>query len=70
MASPGEAAGGLARWRPGRPAWPPLVLFKALLLQSPYGLSDRELEEALCDRLSFRRFVELGLEETIPTSRS
>ena len=29
--------------RPGRP----LVLFKALLLQSLYGLSERELEEAL-----------------------
>jgi len=59
----------LARLRdggPGRPAWPPLVLFKALLLQSLYGLSDRELEEALCDRLSFRRFVGLSLEETIP----
>ena len=51
---------------PGRAAWPPLVLFKALLLQSLYGLSDRELEEALGDRLSFRRFVGLGLEETIP----
>jgi transposase, IS5 family len=51
---------------PGRPAWPPLVLFKALLLQSLYGLSDRELEEALCDRLSFRRFVGLSLEETVP----
>jgi IS5 family transposase len=51
---------------PGRPAWPPLVLFKALLLQSLYGLSDRELEEALCDRLSFRRFVGLSLEEAIP----
>lgn len=51
---------------PGRPAWPPLVLFKALLLQSLYGLSDRELEEALGDRLSFRRFAGLGLEETIP----
>lgn len=51
---------------PGRPAWPPLVLFKALLLQSLYGLSDRELEEALCDRLSFRRFVGLGLEESVP----
>lgn len=51
---------------PGRAAWPPLVLFKALLLQSLYGLSDRELEEALGDRLSFRRFVGLGLEESIP----
>lgn len=51
---------------PGRAAWPPLVLFKALLLQSLYGLSDRELEEALGDRLSFRRFVGLGLEESVP----
>ena len=51
---------------PGRAAWPPLLLFKALLLQSLYGLSDRELEEALGDRLSFRRFVGLGLEESIP----
>jgi transposase, IS5 family len=51
---------------PGRPAWPPLVLFRALLLQSLYGLSDRELEEALCDRLSFRRFVGLSLEESVP----
>ena len=59
----------LARLRddgPGRAAWPPLVLFKALLLQAMYGLSDRELEEALADRLSFRRFAGLGLEEGIP----
>jgi len=59
----------LARLRdngPGRAAWPPLVLFKALLVQSLYGLSDRELEEALFDRLSFRRFVGLGLEEGVP----
>lgn len=51
---------------PGRAAWPPLVMFKALVLQSLYGLSDRELEEALADRLSFRRFVGLGLEEGVP----
>jgi IS5 family transposase len=50
----------------GRPGYPPLVLFKALLLQSLYGLSDRDLEEALGDRLSFRRFVGLTLEETVP----
>ena len=53
----------------GHPAWPALVLFKGLLLQSLYGLSERELEEALADRLSFRRFAGLGLEETIPTTR-
>src|SRR5690606_2213277 len=51
---------------PGRAAWPPLLLFKALLLGALYGLSERELEEGLADRLSFRRFVGLGLEEGVP----
>lgn len=60
----------LARLRPpgapGRPAYNALVMFKALLLQSLYGLSDSELEEALADRLSFRRFVGLALDEVVP----
>lgn len=51
---------------PGRPAYPVLVMFKALLLQSLYGLSDPELEDALADRLSFRRFVGLSLEDAVP----
>lgn len=51
---------------PGRPGYPVLVLFRALLLQALYGLSERELEEALLDRLSFRRFVGLSLEEAVP----
>jgi len=50
----------------GRPGYPVLVLFKALLLQALYGLSERELEEALNDRLSFRRFVGLSLEDAVP----
>lgn len=51
---------------PGRGAWSPLLLFKALLLGALYGLSERELEEALSDRLSFRRFVGLSYEENVP----
>lgn len=50
----------------GRPPFPPLVMFKALLLAQWYGLSDRDLEEALCDRLSFRHFVGLALEQVTP----
>lgn len=50
----------------GRPAYRPLLMFKALLLQRLYGLSDAELEEALYDRLSFRRFCGLGLDEAVP----
>jgi transposase, IS5 family len=52
--------------RTGRPSWPPVMLVKALLLQQWYGLSDPGLEEALSDRLSFRRFVGLGLDESSP----
>jgi IS5 family transposase len=51
---------------PGRPGYPVIVLFRALLLQSLYGLSERELEEALADRLSFKRFVGLSLEDKAP----
>jgi IS5 family transposase len=50
----------------GRPGYPALVLVKALLLQAMYGLSDRELEDALCDRLSFRRFAGLSLDDAVP----
>lgn len=70
---------GLVRWdrfekllapiysaREGRPAYPPLVMFRALLVQQWYVLSDAELEEALSDRLSFRRFCGLALDEEVP----
>lgn len=52
--------------RSGRPSYPPLVMVKAALLQQWYRLSDPELEEALADRLSFRRFCGLSLEEATP----
>lgn len=51
---------------PGRPPYPPLNMFKVLLLQSLYGLSDAEMEEALGDRLSFRRFVGMALTDAVP----
>jgi transposase, IS5 family len=50
----------------GRPAYPPLSMLKALYLQALYDLSDPGLEEALLDRLSFRRFCGFGLDETTP----
>ena len=50
----------------GRPGYVPLAMVKALLLQQWYGLSDPGLEEALGDRLSFRRFVGLALDEPVP----
>jgi hypothetical protein len=50
----------------GRPAYPPLVQLKALLLQQWYRPSGRDMEEALADRLSFRRFCGLGLKDEVP----
>ena len=50
----------------GRPPFPPLLMLKALLLQQWYRLSDAELEEALNDRVSFRKFLGLSLEAASP----
>lgn len=50
----------------GRPPCPPLALFKMSLLQHCYGLSDPQCEELVQDRLSWRRFVGLGLQDKVP----
>jgi IS5 family transposase len=50
----------------GEAAWPPLALFKALLLGVLYDLSDVRLAEALDDRASFRRFCGFAASEPTP----
>lgn len=50
----------------GEQAWPPLSLFKALLLAVWYDLSDVKLAEALEDRTSFRRFCDFASDEPTP----
>jgi IS5 family transposase len=50
----------------GEPGWPALVLFKALLLQRWYDLSDEGLEEALFNRLDFQAFCGLSLGDDAP----
>jgi transposase, IS5 family len=50
----------------GRPSYGPVVLMKCLLLQQWYRLSDPGFEEALSDRLSFRRCVGLALADPVP----
>jgi len=61
-----RALSGLREAGPGRPGYRPLLLFKALLLQAWYGLSDAELEFRLGDSLAFGRFVGLSLEDEVP----
>ena len=50
----------------GRKPYLPLPMLKVLYLQAAYNLGDKEMEEALADRLSFRRFCSFGLEEGTP----
>ncbi|HKO13870.1 MAG TPA: IS5 family transposase [Acidobacteriaceae bacterium] len=50
----------------GEPAWPPLAMFKALLLAVWHDLSDVKLAEALEDRASFRRFCGFSSSEPTP----
>jgi IS5 family transposase len=59
----------LARLYPapkGEEAWPPLAMFKALLLATWHDLSDVALAEALSDRASFRRFCGFSCAEATP----
>jgi transposase, IS5 family len=50
----------------GEKAWPPLAMFKALLLGTWYDLSDVMLAEALAGRASFRRFCGFARDELTP----
>src|SRR5512133_3547412 len=54
----------------GRPSYPPLSMLKALFLQRWYCLSDEGLEEALADRLSFRRFCGFALDDETPDGKT
>lgn len=50
----------------GRPGKAPLLMFKTLLVQRFYNLSDPATEDSLNDRKSFARFVGLPLDEPAP----
>jgi IS5 family transposase len=48
------------------PAWPPLAIFRALLMSIWYDLSNVKLAEALDDPASFRRFYGFHADEVTP----
>lgn len=50
----------------GRKRIDPLILFKMLVLQQLFNLSDQELEFQVNDRRSFENFVGLGVMNSIP----
>jgi transposase, IS5 family len=43
-----------------------IVMFRMLVLQSLYNLSDEQVEYQVRDRLSFTRFLRLGIEDSVP----
>src|SRR5580692_2992800 len=51
----------------GRKPWDEVVIFKALVLQALYNLSDDQAEYQLRDRFSFMRFLGLELEDAVLT---
>ncbi|MBB4861119.1 transposase [Novosphingobium chloroacetimidivorans] len=55
-----------SRGRGGRPPFDAVLMFKILVLQALYSLSDESTEFQIKDRLSFQRFLGLGLDGTVP----
>jgi transposase, IS5 family len=58
------------RSRGGRPAFDHVLMFKALVLQASHSLSDERTEYLIKDRLSFMRFLGLGLADTVPDANT
>jgi len=54
----------------GRPPFDKLMMFKALIIQSLYNLSDDQLEYQIIDRASFKRFLGLKKSDKIPDSKT
>ncbi len=50
----------------GAPHWPVATMLKVVFLQKCFALSDPMAEEMLRDRLSFRRFCRLSLDDKTP----
>ncbi|QOY51035.1 IS5 family transposase [Candidatus Sulfurimonas baltica] len=50
----------------GSPAYDNVLMFRILLVQKYYNLSDQSMEDALYVNLLFIRFVGLSLEDTVP----
>jgi IS5 family transposase len=59
-----------ARKNGGRPPFPSLLMFKILLIKRLYNLSLDQTEFQITDRLSFMRFLGLGLGDRVPDAKT
>ena len=58
------------RARGGRPPYDCVLMFKVLVLQALYNLSDDQAEFQIGDRLSFMRFLDMGLSDKAPDAKT
>lgn len=54
----------------GRKPYNYVMMFKILILQRYYNISDDQAEYQICDRLSFMRFLGLTLADDVPDSKT
>jgi IS5 family transposase len=54
----------------GRPPYDYVMMFKILILQRYYNLSDDQVEFQINDRLSFMRFLDLTIADDVPDSKT
>lgn len=60
----------LSKGKGGRPPYDYVLMFKILILQRYYNLSDDQIEYQINDRLSFMRFLNLTIADDIPDSKT
>src|SRR3954453_4123097 len=58
------------RTKGGRPAYDYVLMFKILILQRYYNVSDDAIEYAILDRLSFMRFLGLDINDPVPDAKT
>ena len=54
----------------GRPPFDYVMMFKIMVLQRYYNLSDEQMQFQILDRLSFMRFLRLTLSDTVPDEKT
>ncbi|MDR3114859.1 MAG: transposase, partial [Treponema sp.] len=54
----------------GRPPFDYVMMFKILIVQRMYNISDAQTEYQIKDRLSFMRFLGLALCDTVPDEKT
>jgi IS5 family transposase len=54
----------------GRPPYDYVLMFKILVLQTMYGLSDEQTQFQILDRMTFKRFLGLSAEDAVPDEKT